>query len=61
MGCGQGDFLVEAQKRNWNVYGAEYSAFAIKLCESRGIEMHQGDLTKIFLIKLHLMLLPLLR
>lgn len=46
MGCGQGDFLIEAKKRNWKVYGTEYSQAAVKLCESRNIEMYQGDLDK---------------
>jgi len=46
LGCGQGDFLVEAKKRNWNVYGTEYSTSATGLCEKRGIKMFQGDLTK---------------
>ena len=46
MGCGQGDFLVEAKKRNWNVYGTEYSEAAVKLCEARGITMCHGDLNK---------------
>ncbi len=46
LGCGQGDFLIEAKKRNWNVYGVEYSESAVNLCKSRGIEMHQGSLTE---------------
>ena len=46
LGCGQGDFLIEAKKRNWNVYGSEYSESATELCEKRGIIMYQGDLTK---------------
>ena len=46
LSCGQGDFLAEAKKRNWNVYGSEYSEAASKLCENRGIKMHQGDLSK---------------
>ncbi len=44
IGCGQGDFLVEAQKRGWNVYGTEFSQSAVSLCESRGIMMYQGEL-----------------
>jgi len=46
LSCGQGDFLVEAQKRNWNVYGTEFSHSAIKFCQDRGITMHQDDLNK---------------
>ncbi len=44
IGCGQGDFLVEAKKRGWNVYGTEYSDAAIELCQTRGINMHKGEL-----------------
>ena len=44
MGCGQGDFLVEAKKRNWKVYGTEYSESAVNLCESRDIIMSKNDL-----------------
>ena len=46
IGCGQGDFLFEARKRNWNVYGSEYSKAATDLCEKRGIKMYKGHLTK---------------
>ena len=46
IGCGQGDFLFEARKRNWNVYGSEYSQAATDLCEKRGIKMYKGHLTK---------------
>ena len=45
LSCGQGDFLFEAKKRNWSVYGSEYSQAAAELCAQRGIIMHQGDLT----------------
>lgn len=44
VGCGQGDFLEEAKKRGWNVYGTEYSEAAIELCQQRGINMHKGEL-----------------
>ena len=44
VGCGQGDFLVEAKKRGWNVYGTEFSEAAIELCQARGINMHKGEL-----------------
>ncbi|MCK5684674.1 class I SAM-dependent methyltransferase, partial [bacterium] len=45
VGCGQGDFLNEARKRGWNIYGIEYSAAAISLCRDRDIAVHQGILT----------------
>jgi 2-polyprenyl-3-methyl-5-hydroxy-6-metoxy-1,4-benzoquinol methylase len=44
VGCGRGWFLDEAKKRGWRVYGTEFSSDAVKLCESKGIEMKQGDL-----------------
>jgi len=46
ISCGQGDFLIEAKKRNWNVYGTEFSKSAVDICLSRGINMYKGDLNK---------------
>ena len=46
LGCGQGNFLVEAKKRNWNVYGSEFSQSATDICQERGIKMHQGEFIK---------------
>ncbi|WP_446007815.1 class I SAM-dependent methyltransferase [Candidatus Electrothrix sp.] len=43
VGCGQGDFLIAARERGWNVYGSEYSPAAIKLCEDAGITMWPGE------------------
>ena len=43
VGCGQGDFLIAAQKRGWEVYGSEYSPAAVKLCKQENIEMYQGE------------------
>ncbi len=45
VGCGQGDFLNEARKRGWNVYGCEYSDAAIALCHGRNLPVQQGELT----------------
>ena len=44
VGCGRGWFLIEAKKRNWEVYGTEYAEEAIGLCTSKGIDMKQGEL-----------------
>lgn len=44
VGCGRGDFLVEARKRGWEVSGTEYSETAVALCESKGITMKKGQL-----------------
>lgn len=46
VGCGRGWFLLEAQKRGWEVYGTEYSPKAVELCEKDGIQMLQGALTE---------------
>jgi 2-polyprenyl-3-methyl-5-hydroxy-6-metoxy-1,4-benzoquinol methylase len=45
IGCGRGWFLIEAQKRGWEVYGTEYSDKAVELCEKAGIKMFRGALT----------------
>jgi 2-polyprenyl-3-methyl-5-hydroxy-6-metoxy-1,4-benzoquinol methylase len=44
IGCGIGLFLLEAQKRGWEVYGSEFTDKAIEICRSQGINMHQGKL-----------------
>jgi 2-polyprenyl-3-methyl-5-hydroxy-6-metoxy-1,4-benzoquinol methylase len=36
-GCGFGYFLDEARKRNWNVYGTEFSRKTIMACEKKNI------------------------
>ena len=45
VGCGQGDFLNEARKRGWRIFGSEYSESAVALLLSRGIKAEQGELT----------------
>lgn len=44
VGCGIGYFLEEAKKRGWEVYGTEYTDGAVKICQEKGISMHQGPL-----------------
>ena len=44
VGCGIGLFLIEAQKRGWEVYGTEYTDRAIEICRSHNINMKQGKL-----------------
>ena len=44
IGCGIGYFLEEAKKRNWEVYGTEYSEESAKICETKGIKTHKGSL-----------------
>ncbi len=38
-GCGDGYFLQEAKKRNWNVYGVEFDKKSIEICTAKGINM----------------------
>jgi 2-polyprenyl-3-methyl-5-hydroxy-6-metoxy-1,4-benzoquinol methylase len=44
VGCGIGYFLEVAKSRGWEVYGTEYTDEAIRICQSKGIQMHQGVL-----------------
>ncbi len=44
VGCGDGFFLETAKKRNWLVYGTEFTDVAIQLCKEKGIQMQQGKL-----------------
>lgn len=39
IGCGQGDFLIEAKHDGWQVFGSEYSDAALSLCARRGLEV----------------------
>jgi 2-polyprenyl-3-methyl-5-hydroxy-6-metoxy-1,4-benzoquinol methylase len=42
-GCGQGDFLATAKKRDWMVTGVEYSPAARKLCADRGLNVASAE------------------
>ena len=44
VGCGIGYFLEEAKKRNWNVYGTEYTDKAVEICTAKGINIVKGKL-----------------
>lgn len=44
IGCGRGWFLIEARKREWQVFGTEYSETAIKRCMNYGILVKKGEL-----------------
>lgn len=46
VGCGDGHFLQVAKTRNWNVYGVEFTKEAVEVCQSKGIEMKIGPLSK---------------
>ncbi|MFY0628613.1 MAG: class I SAM-dependent methyltransferase [Reichenbachiella sp.] len=44
IGCGGGAFLLEAQKRGWEVHGTEYTKEAADIPESQGVAMKHGIL-----------------
>jgi 2-polyprenyl-3-methyl-5-hydroxy-6-metoxy-1,4-benzoquinol methylase len=44
VGCGDGYFLEAARKRNWDVYGTEFTEEAVGICERKGIQMSLGPL-----------------
>ena len=44
VGSGEGLFLDEAQKKNWNVFGTEFIDRFIDRCRERGMIMHKGKL-----------------
>lgn len=44
VGCGDGFFLIEARKRNWKVFGTEFSSKAIDVCLQKGIQMTNSPL-----------------
>jgi 2-polyprenyl-3-methyl-5-hydroxy-6-metoxy-1,4-benzoquinol methylase len=46
IGCGDGYFLLEAKKRNWNVYGTEFTDEAVRVCREKEIIIHKGSVKK---------------
>ncbi|MFN3680217.1 class I SAM-dependent methyltransferase [Thermosynechococcus sp.] len=44
LGCGKGDFLLEARKNHWEVQGTEISERGAQLCIDKGIRTHYGTL-----------------
>ncbi|HIK26379.1 MAG: class I SAM-dependent methyltransferase [Thermosynechococcus sp. Uc] len=44
IGCGKGDFLLEARKNYWEVQGTELSERGAQLCIDKGIKTHYGTL-----------------
>ena len=44
VGCGEGWFLELAKERCWEIYGTEFSARAIEICEGKGIKIYKGVL-----------------
>lgn len=46
VGCGDGHFLAVAKTKGWEVFGTEYTAEAVAVCEKKGIKMHTGALNR---------------
>lgn len=46
VGCGNGLFLEVARKRNWEVYGTEFTSENVTRCREKNIEVFQGDITQ---------------
>jgi len=46
VGCGNGLFLEVAKKRNWKVFGTEFTQENADRCREKNIEIFQGDITK---------------
>ena len=44
VGCGDGYFLEAAKRRNWNVFGTEFTQEAIEVCRKKGIQMTESPL-----------------
>lgn len=43
LGCGQGDFIVEANAVHWHATGIEFSESAVSLCRERGLTIALGS------------------
>ena len=44
VGCGDGFFLEVAKRRNWNVFGTEFTQDAIAICRQKGIQMKESPI-----------------
>ncbi len=44
VGCGVGFFLQSAQRKNWEVYGTEYTDAAVAKATEKGIAMFKGSI-----------------
>jgi SAM-dependent methyltransferase len=44
VGCGVGFFLQTAQRKNWDVYGTEYTDAAVAKAAEKGIAMFKGSI-----------------
>lgn len=46
VGCGNGLFLEVAKKRNWEVFGTEFTDENVERCRKKNINIFQGDISK---------------
>lgn len=44
VGCGNGQFLDQARRMGWSVYGTELSVAQVEHCRKRGLDVELGDL-----------------
>lgn len=42
VGAGTGDFLIEAKKQNWEIYGMEPNSSALKLARQKGLSLESS-------------------
>ncbi len=47
VGCGSGIFLSVAREMGWQVYGTEFSAKAVTLCQTNGLDVRLGTLKEL--------------
>mgnify|MGYP005838438513 CR=1 FL=1 len=47
IGCGNGSFLQEMQRKGWEVVGIDFDQAAVNVTKQRGIEAYVGDLSTI--------------
>jgi 2-polyprenyl-3-methyl-5-hydroxy-6-metoxy-1,4-benzoquinol methylase len=45
VGCGDAHFLEIARKKNWNVFGTEFTEAAIEVCRNKDIPVFRSDLS----------------
>ncbi len=43
VGCGNGEFLLQARKRGWKVHGLDFDPQAARIAETRGLNVWVGD------------------
>ena len=47
VGCGNGDFLMQARERGWECWGTEFSDAAVNLCKAKGLKVLKGTLEEL--------------